>query len=420
MKMHTKAYTASFKALDVEGDGEPGTFEAVVAVFDNVDRAGDRLKSQAFDKTLEAWRKSGDPIPVILSHLWDNPMAIIGHADPNDVRAVEGIGLVVKGQLHIGRGNEVADQVHYLMSQRLIKEFSFGYTVAPGGEKKASDGAYDLTEVNLIEFGPCLKGVNPATQLLAVKSALAERAPRTKAYVELELEGTYEETQDALRDALGASYPSGEGADWVGVSVVATTASEVVYQVCTNEGEAMYRAAYTVTDSGTIALGEPTEVALTVVDAAEKADEDIETPEAEETETKAEEDTELKSECPACGSLEETFGKACSECGETVAKAEEAPAPATEAELTEAYEEKAMREWVETRALGQSVSEMRLAALEAELGNAPDEGYLATLERQRELDSYLERPAEVKAEPSSQGAIDVYRRLIESAESELD
>ena len=176
--MLKKAFTAEIKALTpTEGATQPGQFEAVVAVFDNVDRHGDRVKAGAFDETLEAWRKSGDPIPIILAHQWDDPWKHIGYAMPEDVKSIPGRGLYVeKGILDI-EDNPLARQVYRLMERRTLKEFSFGYTVPAGGERKAADGAFDLTNLHLIEFGPCLKGVNEETELLAIKSELdAERA----------------------------------------------------------------------------------------------------------------------------------------------------------------------------------------------------------------------------------------------------
>lgn len=83
----------------------------------------------------------------------------------------EGRGLYVKGQIDHLDQNPLAAHVHRLMNQRLLKEFSFGYTVPTGGETKAKDGAYDLTEINLIEVGPTLKGLNPDTELLAWMTA---------------------------------------------------------------------------------------------------------------------------------------------------------------------------------------------------------------------------------------------------------
>ena len=274
MEPKTKTFGAAFKALGPD-DGEPvGSFEAIVSVFDNVDKAGDRIKSTAFDNTLEKWRNSGDPIPVILSHNWDDPFAIIGHADPNNVKAIEGRGLYVKGMIDHLDQNPVAAQVHRLMGSRLLKEFSFGYTVPSGGEKKAQDGAYDLTEINLIEIGPTLKGVNPDTELLSLKSAVAAHNKR-KSYVDVEVPGTFEAIRESVMEALGAKYPSPTDPTkgWVSVNLVATTPSQVVYQVCEYDGgeksDAMYSASYELDADGNATIGDATEVTVEIMPKAE-------------------------------------------------------------------------------------------------------------------------------------------------------
>lgn len=164
--MHHK----SFEIVETKTDQASGTFEALVSVFGNVDRGGDRVQPGAFTKTLRRWRKTGDPIPVILSHQWDNPMAHIGIADPHDVTETDR-GLLVKGTLDV-TDNEVARQVHKLLKRRSLREFSFGYDVPEGGSKRAKDGALDLNEIDLVEVGPTLKGMNEATELYAVKSLL--------------------------------------------------------------------------------------------------------------------------------------------------------------------------------------------------------------------------------------------------------
>jgi hypothetical protein len=60
------------------------------------------------------------------------------------------------------------------MSRRSLKEFSFGYSVPSGGQRKADDGANELIEIDLYEIGPTLKGMNPATELHSVKSAASD------------------------------------------------------------------------------------------------------------------------------------------------------------------------------------------------------------------------------------------------------
>ena len=67
------------------------------------------------------------------------------------------------------------------MSRRSLKEFSFGYSVPSGGQRKADDGANELIELDLYEIGPTLKGMNPATELHTVKSTYATRVTSERA-----------------------------------------------------------------------------------------------------------------------------------------------------------------------------------------------------------------------------------------------
>lgn len=184
---------ASFKAA---GDGEPaGEFEAVVSVFGNVDLGGDRIAPGAFTKSLSQWQESGDPIPVIWNHMWDNPDAHIGAIAPGD--AVEtAAGLQVKGRIDLD--NPFAAQVFRLLSQRRVKEFSFGYNVR---DSRVEKGVNELLDLDVIEVGPTLKGMNPATELLAVK-ALAAVAEATEAAVE-------EVAEAAAAEEAGPEFKAG-------------------------------------------------------------------------------------------------------------------------------------------------------------------------------------------------------------------
>jgi hypothetical protein len=163
---------ASFKAA---GSGQ-GEFEALVSVFGNVDLGGDRIVPGAFAKSLARWEESGDPIPVIWNHDWDNPLAHIGAVTSAEETEE---GLKVKGR--IDTDNAFAAQVHRLLSERRVKEMSFGYNIVDAEQK---DGVYELRELDLIEVGPTLKGMNPATQLLAVKSWSQVEAKAGKPLVE--------------------------------------------------------------------------------------------------------------------------------------------------------------------------------------------------------------------------------------------
>lgn len=158
--MLTKTYD-----VEVKAEGDAGQFTALASVFGNVDLVGDRVMPGAFKRTLARWRKSGDPIPVIHSHDWDDPFSVIGSIDAGDAKETKD-GLVVKGQLDLD--NPKASQVYRLMKARLLKSFSFGYTV--NEESIAEDGANEIHDLDLVEIGPTLKGANPEAQLQAVKS----------------------------------------------------------------------------------------------------------------------------------------------------------------------------------------------------------------------------------------------------------
>lgn len=169
--MH-KSYSVRFKALP-DTDENIGRFKALVSVFGNVDSMGDRVMPGAFKESLERWKASGDRIPVIWSHDWGNPFAHIGSLDPAKALETDD-GLEVEGEIDLT--NAFAAQVHNLMRQRMVKEFSFGYRVED--ERPAKDGANELTKLDIIEVGPTLKGANPATELRGVKADLESAARR--------------------------------------------------------------------------------------------------------------------------------------------------------------------------------------------------------------------------------------------------
>jgi len=154
---------AGFKA-DTRDD-HLGEFEALVSVFDNVDLMGDRVVKGAFKNSLAAYEESGDPIPVYWSHDWGRPQSNLGavtSAHESDK------GLVVHAKLDI-HDNPDAAYVFKLLQQRRVKEFSFAYKI--NAEQKGKDGANELTDLDILEVGPCFKGANPETELLATKDS---------------------------------------------------------------------------------------------------------------------------------------------------------------------------------------------------------------------------------------------------------
>lgn len=320
-RKHASATMVGFKALVGEGQG---VFEAIVSVFGNVDYGGDRVTAGAFADSLEQWKSSGDPIPVIFSHQWDTLPAHIGEVTeakelfPGDEQLPESIrangGLYVKARLDVEDSATWAPTVWRLMARRTLREFSFAYDVLD--ERKASDGANDLVQLDLIEVGPTLKGMNPATALIDTKSlekdvkfshpfmAGVDDAARclicgqtrstlphlnqlsddgqgdgnrgTKAWVWIVVPGSYEERQDLVNEEVTEWAIEQLGTELYDAYVEATFDDHVIFYVeawadALGEGS-YYQAAYTVGpeddgdgDAYEVTLGDVTEVELSAV-----------------------------------------------------------------------------------------------------------------------------------------------------------
>jgi uncharacterized protein len=148
-------------------DAAVGSFTARVAVFDVVDRAGDRIRPGAFTESLATWRRSGKTLPVVWSHAHHDVKAILGkvvdaHEDAH--------GLVVDGLLELAYPE--ATRVYDLLKSGTIGDWSFAFVVTKS-QRAEVDGqpVRDILAAHLLEVGPCLIGMNPATATLALKSA---------------------------------------------------------------------------------------------------------------------------------------------------------------------------------------------------------------------------------------------------------
>lgn len=166
-KIIQKRYTCKAQATDT-----PGEFEAIVSVFGNRDLQGDVTDAGAFEKTIKAWKESGNSMPVIFAHQWGNLESWLGvYKDMQETD--EGLKLV--GQLDVDE-HPPSKRAHQMMKAGALNEFSFSGRVTKEEMVKVDtpDGEiteYHLKEIDLWEAGPVFKGANPETQLLSVKSA---------------------------------------------------------------------------------------------------------------------------------------------------------------------------------------------------------------------------------------------------------
>lgn len=193
-KIVTKQFAADLVEVEATTD-ESGRFTALVSAFGVLDSQGDIIDKGAFAKSVE--RVSGGAVmPVVWSHDYSNPHAIIGEV--TELRETD-VGLEVDAVLDV-EDSELAREVHRHMLKGRIREFSVGGEVT-GWEfvspdaNKAADGEeafpeFHITDLDLWEVGPCFKGANPATELMSVKTMLAAKEGRVLAQRHV----------DALRD----------------------------------------------------------------------------------------------------------------------------------------------------------------------------------------------------------------------------
>ncbi len=168
VKLQQKSAAATFQVKAAATDAPNGEVTALVSVFGNEDLVGDRVMKGAFAKSLAAIKEAGRSIPFVWSHQWADPNAYIGKV--LDAEETDD-GLLVRASLF---DTQTAQHIKTLLKEGVVTEFSFAYDVIK--QRPGKDGVNELTEVHILEAGPTLKGANPATQLVNVRSALGQKA----------------------------------------------------------------------------------------------------------------------------------------------------------------------------------------------------------------------------------------------------
>jgi HK97 family phage prohead protease len=204
---------AAFDAVaTVPDDAEEGHFEALVAVFGNLDSQGDIIDPGAFTDTLAEWSAKGQPIPVIWSHEWEDPFSHIGGCTAVETAK----GLQVSADLDMS--NPTAAQIYKLLKSGRVNQFSFVARAMEGGWslETQEDGTVvsHLSKLDLIEVGPTLRGANTETQLLSIKSAadaLVSKEGRVLAQKHVDvLKAVHDQLGDVIAAVEKASPPGEE------------------------------------------------------------------------------------------------------------------------------------------------------------------------------------------------------------------
>lgn len=157
-----REYKTAEAGLDLAGG--TGAFVARMAVFDVVDRAQDRIRRGAFADSLSRWKSKSRMPPLIWAHRHDDPAYRIGqvleaHEDDR--------GLVIHAQLDLSKPKAIDT---YDLLKANDAEFSFAFeTKAARHVQEDGHRIRELTALHLLEVGPCFVGMNPETELLALK-----------------------------------------------------------------------------------------------------------------------------------------------------------------------------------------------------------------------------------------------------------
>lgn len=163
-ELERKCYSAS----NIKSDDQQGVIEAIVSVFNNVDRGDDIIRAGAFSESIKRKLPKG-----VWHHQWNMSVAKTLEAKellpgdpllPSQLRDLG--GLWIKGQFNLKtqRGKEAFEDIQF----GIIDEFSIGYRAVKWAYDEENE-TRELLEIDLYEWSPVLVGMNPATALLSVK-----------------------------------------------------------------------------------------------------------------------------------------------------------------------------------------------------------------------------------------------------------
>lgn len=198
--MNLKDVPVRVKAGPDDGLAE-GEFTAYASVFGNKDSYGDIVVKGAFESTLKSWSESGNNLPLLFGHRFDDPDFNIGwvKSAEEDER-----GLKVTAQLDLE--SPKGAQTYRLLKGKRISQMSFAYDVE---EHEQTDDALLLKRLKLHEVSVVPIGANPETEILAVKASAAAVTAAVKAGRSLSAknEAALREAATAIQNVLD-SLPS--------------------------------------------------------------------------------------------------------------------------------------------------------------------------------------------------------------------
>jgi uncharacterized protein len=158
-------------ALEMKAEGDEGKYQGHFSIFENIDDGGDIIHAGAFAKTIQERKKR---MKVFYAHDW---MKLIG--PPPSVLQEDSLGLYAEGKLTLD--SFWGKEVWALMKDEALTEGSIGYRPVKWQYEDNDDQFLrHLYELKLYEISPVPLGMNPLTNVEAVKMLLRARDPREK------------------------------------------------------------------------------------------------------------------------------------------------------------------------------------------------------------------------------------------------
>lgn len=232
-------------------DDFPGTFEVVLST-PTEDRDGDELKS-------EDWEQ---PLPEHITFDIDHGMSVASTVGSGAPRIDDGGRLVVDGTYS---SLQRAQDTRTLVNEGHIRTTSVAFMT----KKVTKAGGQQKTVRELLNGAFVAIPSNREAMVLDSKSAAVVAEPKTvdAARVAVKtVDGSYEQRQQAICDALDAAYPDPPTNGYVYAWPLATFDDKVVYRVGGDTDlRGQWQTDYTVNDDGTVTLGEPEQVTMVEV-----------------------------------------------------------------------------------------------------------------------------------------------------------
>lgn len=139
---------------------EIGIVRGYASTFNNIDRDGDVILPNAFNKTVNDFKSTQRPIRMLYQH---STQELIGGFPPEMMR-IDEKGLFVEGQINLDvqRGREA----YSLARQNVLTDFSIGFSI---NEADYNGDVREIKEITLWEISMVGEPANPQARILDVK-----------------------------------------------------------------------------------------------------------------------------------------------------------------------------------------------------------------------------------------------------------